>query len=237
MSFGVPGLGGLAEYPYLLASGLLLVIFAVLFWIGREHRTLMIFAGLGSAVFSFSSIAFVPEYWNPIRLTGHIVGLEDLVFSFANGGTVWFLATRPVHRQLDLSFCPARFLKRFLAWTLAGVIITAPGGIMGMDPMDNCLIAMVLMGTVLLAINRRNWGMAAMGGLGFLLVYGAVLVLVNTFIPQFAAQWTHERLWGITLFRLPLEEFAWALGFGAVFSLILAHCADAQVLADRCCPA
>ncbi len=223
----------LENYPYLTCSLVLLLVFCVVFLIERKHRTLLLFGALGSTAFSLSSPVFVPEYWNPVRVACFLVGPEDLIFSFANGGMIWFLATWPFRNRLDTSLTGIVFAKNFLLCTLLGTAFTVPGWLAGFGPMSNCLVAMAIMGCVLLFLKPQFWGVAFAGALSFTCIYAATIVFVTVSFPEFSSQWTHENLWGPTLFSLPIEEYAWALGFGAVFPLILAVSANARLL-PRC---
>ncbi|MEX1311433.1 MAG: lycopene cyclase domain-containing protein [Candidatus Sulfomarinibacteraceae bacterium] len=219
----------LADYPYLVLSLVLFAIFMVVFARTRRHRSLLIFSGLGSAAFSFSSFVFVPEYWDPVRVWSLVVGPEDLVFSFANGGIVWYLATwrRRVLPADDRSV--AAFVARFLGWSLLGVASSIPPHLAGFAPMTCCFFSMAVVGTALL-ISRPDLRMlAATGALGFSTLYTAIGVMTMITFPSFTTQWTHENLCGLAVLGLPLEETAWAFGFGAIFPLIVASSAKIRV--------
>ena len=60
------------------------------------------------------------------------------------------------------------------------------------------------------------------GGVLFLIIYFVLLFILNTFIfPDIIAKaWNFEHLFGITIFKIPLEEILWALTFGSLWAPI-----------------
>jgi hypothetical protein len=229
--WGISGAGAaiLSTYPYLVFSLSLFAIFLLLFKRARHQRPLLVFGGLGSAAFSFSSFVFVPEYWDPVRVCSLVVGPEDLVFSFANGGIVWSIASwrRRVLPGFDRS--GAIFAKRFFGWTLLGLASSAPPHFAGFSTMTCCFFAMTVVGCVVLISRQDLLKFAIAGALGFSSLYTVLGVAIMIAFPDFSIQWTHENLSGVDILGLPIEETFWAFGFGAVFPLIVASSANIRL--------
>ncbi|RLE35075.1 MAG: hypothetical protein DRJ61_03975, partial [Acidobacteria bacterium] len=177
----------LENFPYLTCSLVLFLVFCVVFLIEKKHRMLLLFGALGSTAFSLSSPVFVPEYWNPVRVACFLVGPEDLIFSFANGGMIWFLATWPFRKRLDTSFAGIVFAKNFLLCTLVGIAIMIPGVLADFGPMSNCLVGMVIMGCALLFLKPQFWGVAVTGALSFTCLYAATILFVSGSFPDFSS--------------------------------------------------
>jgi hypothetical protein len=228
---GISGAGStiLTSYPYLVFSLSLFAIFLLLFTQARHQRPLLVFSGLGSAAFSFSSYVFVPEYWDPVRVWSLVVGPEDLVFSFANGGIVWSIASwrRLVLPGFERS--GAIFAKRFFGWTLLGLASSAPPHFAGFSSMTCCFCAMAVVGCVALISRPDLLKFAIAGAVGFSCLYTVLGVAIMIALPDFSTQWTHENLSGVDLLSLPIEETLWAFGFGAVFPLIVASSANVRL--------
>lgn len=229
---GVVADGGatiLAGYPYLVFSLILFAIFVLLFVRARRHRTLLVLGGVGSAAFSFSSFVFVPEYWDPVRVWSLVVGPEDLVFSFANGGIVWSLATRRcrVHPSFDRSW--RSFAARFVGWTVLGLASSALPHFAGFSAMTCCFYSMTVVGGVLLLSRPDLLKLSLAGAVSFSSLYTVIGVTMMIAFPDFSAQWTHENLCGAVILSLPVEETLWAFGFGAVYPLIVASSAKVRL--------
>ena len=77
-----------SAYPYLLSSMALFCVAGGLLALSPRCRNRALLSGLMSMPTSLMSFVFVPEYWQPTRLFGSELGVEDLLFSFATG-VVW----------------------------------------------------------------------------------------------------------------------------------------------------
>jgi len=217
------------NYPYLTWSMMLAVTFWIVFLLDVTQRRMMLYGGLSSALFAIASIVYVPDYWQPIRIASFGVGPEDVIFSFANGGMIWTLSIWPLRRRLSYRLCTRRFSRRFGLCTLLGAIVATIAHHMGINVMSSLICAMVVVGFLLLAHQAKLWPICLAGSLGFLLIYATLIAITVSLYPGFPSQWTHSNLWGPTMWSLPLEEYVWAAGFGAVFPLILAYCSNASI--------
>lgn len=208
-------------YPYLFLSLGLLALFFFLYWLRPASRRAMLLSALLSAPYAFASLAFVPRYWEPVRVIEWITGLEDLAFSFANGGLVWFTSglflspERPV--RLSLSG-----LGRYLRVTLAGIGLSFVWCLLDSGVMNALLLTTI--GLVLFFLLRRpaRWRTALCGGLGFTILYLLVFKAALVFCPRFIDQWNPAALSGLVVFRVPLEELLWAMAFGSFWPLFMA---------------
>jgi hypothetical protein len=213
----------LSEYPYLCCSLLLFAIFMLFFSLGKPFRKVMLLGGLASAMYSLSAVFFVPEYWQPVLVLKFPVGLEDMLFSFANGGIVMFISLSVVRGRMSLNFTAGNLLIKYLLCSNLGALLCWFTYRAGIPVMTSCLVAMPVVGLTLLVKNRRHWPLSVMGALGFTLLYMVVTALLSLRFPDFHRQWTMENLLGVLFLGFPVEEYFWAFGFGAVFPLIVAY--------------
>lgn len=217
-------------YPYFCLSIALMALFSVIFMANRKFRPLLVLSGAGSAFFSLSSIIFVPEYWQPVRILNLSIGVEDLLFSFANGGIVWFFSILPIRNRMSVHFKPAGVVSTFLILSSLGAILWSfLFWILG-SVMPSLLLSMAVTGGVLIYKNNRYWSLSLSGACGFTLLYMTLLAGAGTCSPMFHNQWTYENLWGVLFLGFPVEEYFWAFGFGAVFPLIMASSFGLRVL-------
>jgi len=210
------------RYPYLFSSILLITVFSVIFILAKRFRKVMVIGGIASALYSLSAVFFVPDYWRPVLVIRSAVGLEDLLFSFANGGIVCFLALWPVRKRMQLRYTWRGLHKQYWTWTLFGMILCYLLHKAGVQVMTGCLIAIFVLGLILLVRRVQFWPLCLAGACGFTCLYTGVLGIVHLWFPSFHTQWTLENLWGYRFLSFPLEEYAWAFGFGAVFPMIMA---------------
>ncbi len=213
-----------STYPYLLFSLALLAIALGMLALLPRCRARAICSGLMSAPSSLLSFAFVPEYWQPKRLTDTELGAEDLLFSFATGVIVWVLAEHVAGRRVSFDpprwrgagryvVCIALFLAVFLLGWWAG----------RMRPMDATLLAAAAVAGRLLLPCRGLWRWALAAGLAFALFYGLALKVALLAVPELSEAWTPGRLWGWSILGMPGEEIVWAAAFGALSPLAVAY--------------
>ena len=198
----------------------------------REHRQLMLRSALFSVPTALYAIAFVPEYWRPETVAGSVTSPEDVLFSFANGGIVWLLAFGLSGQRVTARRVPHQWLFRYLGCTTLFVATSLPLWLAGLKVMSAGLIgSLVVLGFVGWRC-RALWRAAIGGGLGFMVLYAALLGGVLAVWPHLLLQWNIPNLWGLYLLNIPLEEIVWALAYGAVWPLLMAYVFDARPIAQ-----
>jgi hypothetical protein len=220
----------LERFPYLgMSLALFGLLLAGLLACPRERRRALLSAAL-QAPFGLLSVFFVPDYWTPVRVfsLGDGAGVEDLLFSFSSGGLAWLLATSLSSSRIEAAIEPRKVLTRFAAFAVPGVTAGALLWRGGLGPMDAALAVAVVSAAVLAFRQRGLLRLSAAGGVGFGILYSAVLKGAYTLWPRFADQWAAASR-ELTVLGLPLEEVVWATGGGAVWPLFVAHLVDARV--------
>lgn len=216
----------IATYTYLVWSLGLLGMFAVAYMLKPAHRRVALCSAALSAPYSFLAVVFVPAYWEPAQIFRVLVGPEDLVFSFANGGMIWILAGAyyavPEH-PWGRTFCvrcariTASFLAAWLLLWLAGLPLMWAALAVGVGLW--CFL--ISRDLAALPVSLKC---AAVFAAGYTLWLAAILY-AN---PGFAESWTPDGLVGVTVLGAPLEEALWAVEFGAVWPLLVAYFLDIE---------
>ena len=219
----------LSAYPYLFISLLLLALFLLLFIAAGDQRRPMLWSALLSAPYGFLSIIFVPDYWNPVRIGEWGAGIEDIIFSFANGGIVWFLVTWPLRNRLSLDIQIKRMLRRYLVWTAGGTPLGLFLLFMGADPMHGVLLVLSVMIVVFLWLRSELWPLFLFGAVSFGAMYTVTCIIAFSLNPDFLMQWNIQALSGYYFFGVPLEEIAWSIAFGAVWPLLVAYAFETRI--------
>lgn len=200
-------------------------------WLAPGPRQVTLAAGLLSIPGSFLTVLFVPEYWQPIRLFGWLLGIEDVLFSFATGILVWALASWHLPPQTFLLMPGFRAVgRRFLnVWLLGGGLFSMLSLTVEMALMPRVLLVMLITCLVAGWQQRTLLPVFLKTACVFSLCYIVLLGMSGWVFPEFARQWTWRNLSGITLFSFPVEEFAWAWSFGFSWSMIMAYLLDVDV--------
>ena len=66
--------------------------------------------------------------------------------------------------------------------------------------------------------------------ISFIIFYFIFIKVGLMVFPEFLQQWTAKNLWGPDVWGIPLDEIAWAAGFGAVWPLIIAYLFNARLV-------
>ena len=215
-------------YPYLLLCFLEVLLFIACILFSAEHRRPMLLSALLFTPSALSAIILVPCYWKPKLFWDLIVGVEDVIFCYVNGGIVWFGSVYFIKDRLLL---PGKFrplMKHYIKYTLYGTMIYATLFLMGLGFLWSTLGGLYILGFILLCMRKRLWPLALWGTGTFLVLYSLILRLIFSTWPHFIHQWNLPSLSGF-IFGLPVEELVWAMGFGFTWPLLMAHVFDVQV--------
>lgn len=218
-----------SRYPYLCASLVLLSFFIIAFFTQRKQRQPMLLSALFSAPYAFLSIFFVPTYWNPVRVIHFGTGIEDILFSFSNGGMVWLLATWPLRDRLMLDIQIKQIFKRYLILTSSGVTLWLVLIFFGCNPMHGALFGIVAITVLILGLRIQLWPLGLVGALSFSLLYFIFCSILFALNPNFLLQWNFQSLSGNFILDVPIEEIAWSIGFGASWPLLIGYSFNARL--------
>jgi len=215
-------------HSYLLTSLFLTALCLAGVWlVPRYRKPTLLCAVLGIPGAAYS-LVFVPTYWNPVRILALPIGIEDVLFSFANGGLVWLLVavwTPGVRVSIDTATVAKRWLAVTAAFTLLLVVMARAG----VPVMHAGLVgAAVILGTMLW-LRPAYRPLAVRGAMAFTMLYGAVLFGSLQIWPGALSQWDTRVLSGIVFLGAPVEEMVWALAYGAVYPVVMAFFLDATI--------
>jgi hypothetical protein len=216
------------SYPYFLACIIFLLLFCFLFLLFPGQRRAMWLSAALSTPFSLATLFLVPHYWMPRRLGDLLVGVEDFIFSFATGGIAWVLAVFFVEGRIHLPREIKPSWVRYLACIVTGGLFIVVCRFLGLGFMMSTLLAIYCVGLFLFISQRRLWFLALGGGLSFLLLYVAIFLGFLYYYPHFLRQWNPGAILGL-IGGVPLQELAWALGFGITWPLYMAFVFNVQV--------
>lgn len=218
--------------PYLFLSLILLCACLAGIYLLAQYRRAILIAAILSIPAAASEILFIPEYWSPLRLTDFVIGVEDIIFSFSTGGIAWIIVCLIFGNKISYSINSTRIFFRYSALVMLGLtMLFITHNYVKWGVMNEALLGIGFVGFILLIKTRfRLINVAAVGSSLLAVYYFINLLITFTIFPEFASCWNANNLWAIFVFRIPLEEIAWAFALGAVWPLAMAYVFDMKLL-------
>jgi hypothetical protein len=216
------------RYAYLacsLAYAILVVVLARC-TVSRVHFRLTILSGLASVPAFVFLIFLEGHYWNPVRVGGLALGIEDAVISFAVAAMTWYGVALVGGRRLSAPISVRASVRRYVLAAIGCDITFLAAVWSGIDPMTALLLTCALAAAVLWARRQRNWPLGASGMALFPLTWFAVVKASFWLLPDFVFQWNLAGIWGTPVLGVPSGEIAWSVVFGAFWPLFIAHVYD-----------
>ncbi|MER2511126.1 MAG: lycopene cyclase domain-containing protein [Nitrosomonas ureae] len=219
------------QYVWLTWSVLFLVPWGIVFALFPYFRSKMWKASIFTAPFGLTEPLFVPEYWNPPTLfdlaqrTGF--DIESIIFCFGIGGigvVLYDLLTR--QRSVDFAQ-PKRSSSRHKYHRLilfSPFVVFAALSFFPWNPIYPGIIAMLSGGISTIWCRPDLLKKTFLGGAIFVVYYFILLLGLELLSPGYVTRyWNLKNLTGISLWRFPVEEFLFAIGFGMYWSSVYEH--------------
>jgi hypothetical protein len=221
---------------YFCGAAALTAIFAAAWFAFPRRRPGALLSASALAPFGFLGYVFVPVYWQPDHLVQFVrgVGVEDFLICFSEGGLAWIFAgygmrhaakDEPIrdasNRTLTEWSSLPRSVSRFVLICGAGGVLSILGSLLGLEVMTAIVMGFTLVGVVAGALRCDLLPGALVAGPGFAGLHVGVGAILLAIWPAAADFWSVPILAGVRTFGLPVEEFAWALTFGACWPLFV----------------
>jgi hypothetical protein len=231
------------QYIWLIWSSAFLVPWALLYVSFPAHRRVQLVASVSTAPFGLTEPLFVPEYWSPPSLfdLAHRTGfdVESLIFCFALGGigvVLYNALTGKGFARVSIEYRRLA-LHRYHGLAVASPFIAFPVlWLLPWNPIYAAVTALAV-GAVANVLCRSDLkGKTWIGGLLFLAAYSIFIGGLALSMPDYIDEvWNMERLSGIVVLRIPLEEYLFAFSFGMYWAGVYEHVtwqrpADAPIL-------
>lgn len=195
-------------HPYFFAN--LPILFIILVIIIRyrhqDYHRVSLLSGLVCLPGSVLGLLHNGTYWNPVRLGGMNLGIEDFMFTFIIGVLTWLCAAFPYRKKITFSFNFNTWIFRFSVIILLFFMISGILWTINMKSLENSLISLFLAFFLLPFIFQKNMKLAISGLLSFIPVY-LTIVKVQYFIwPGYIHQWNSTGFLGGEFAGLPSGE-------------------------------
>lgn len=183
----------------------------------------MLLAGFLSIPFCLLELAFVPEYWDPRRVSGFPLALSDILFSFSTGGLAWVLAEGFRSRPFRLVFEPARFARRYGVSSAVGAGFVIGLWRLGVPIMPAALTGIGVGVIVLAVVFRQATSRMWRGAVGFGLFYALAVKIILRLQPFFLSRWKEGGALCFQVWGVPFGEILWGVAFGAIWPAFIAY--------------
>jgi len=227
------------KYAWFIWSLAFLFIWLVLFILKKDFRKEMFLVSLSTMPLGLTEPLFVPEYWNPPTLfdlaqkTGF--DIESLIFCFAIGGVSSILYNLVFGRKFA-SLCRVEQDSPRHRWhwliLLSPVILFVP--LVAFTSLNHiyCGIIAMFFGAIAILICRPDLKIKIwVGGLLFLVLYSIFFFSLMLVLPNYVQHvWNLEKLSGILILDVPIEEFLFAFTFGMLWSSLYEHVAWKKII-------
>jgi hypothetical protein len=202
------------RYAYLSGALLYLLLWGLVFLSRADLRREMVWMGALSVFYAVPHelLIWTRDWWHPQTITGTTVGVEDLLYAFGNGGVlaavfalVFRLQARPAGATLSMPYLAMPYAINAL---LPLVLVFALGLHSFVASALGALLAVALILRARPDLLGAAVGSAVLGTLVSFPFYWLMRVLLPGYI---ASTWYLERLSGIDLLGIPVEDVVWYL--------------------------
>ena len=217
-------------HPYLFTNVCSLIIcLLTACLLGRPGR-LIILGGLLSTPSFYLIALFENEYWNPVRIWGWVVGIEDVLCSFDVGAMALIPCACMFGRRLLWNEGRRTVLLRYFFLGALNSVLFLVLVFMGLGGMTSLVLTYLLMMAILQIVRWRLWPLSVAGLLGFTFIYYVIVRVYFWYWPDFINQWNFGSIWGRPVAGLPLGEIAWAGAFGFFWPLFVGYVLEARLI-------
>ena len=209
----------ISHYPYLFSQFIWLMFYIAGFIIFRKYYREILFAGLFALPQALLAIPLFSKTWLPERVMGGIIGPEDFIFVFLAGGmSLMTVLWRPEIRvRIDPNV--AGVIRRTALTATFALIAVAALYFIGIRGYNNPFIVMLCWSIMVIVQSKAGYKMFFTGAIIFALVYFIGVVIILCIWPDLPSVFQMDQLWGITILKVPAEEFVWAFLYGGTWCL------------------
>jgi len=206
----------ISRYPYLFSSIFLLIILILAgkIFLNPRRIRLVFLEGLASMPCFLFLLFFEGEYWNPARVGGGMVGIEDALISFAVGGWAWLVLLLSKRQKIIFDDPSREIHERFGLLAVISVALFLLFVLVGFQKMTSLILSNAIVGLFLFFRHGELRRLAIQGIWKFALFYFVSVKLIYFIWPDFVHQWNLSTFWGTTVLGIHLGECSWALVYG-----------------------
>lgn len=213
-------MGLVGPHSFYLIVSLAYVAFAVALAVVRpRERASMLWSGVLLVPFAFLSGPLVADrYWSPGRVTGGVIGIEDILWCLGIGAIAWGAAAWGARLLPRLAPLAWRFARRCGLIGLLGAAVFL-GLWAGGAPFQTAFVVPNVVVMAVFLILRPGWRRLILRAtLIVALFYGVTTAAFALILGgEFALMWSREGILGPLLAGIPIEEYLWGATFAGAW--------------------
>jgi hypothetical protein len=207
------------KYAYLTGTLMFMIPWVLFYLLRKDLRKEMLFMSVAVAIGSIVTSYFwwTKDWWRPMTITSTVVGIEDLILGFSNGG-IAAVAYEEIYKKrcyrrekgsaqyeaLSVILTLA-FSTSFIFWGLKLTSFTASS------------IAMILSGVFLIYIRKDLLIDALVSGFIMVLISTPVYLILIFISPNLIENtYLFKYLSGLRILGIPIEELIFYFLFGFI---------------------
>lgn len=208
------------KFAYLIGCLLFLLIWLALFYFRRDLRRQMLVMGILTAIAGpvLEILFYTRDWWRPLTVTGTLIGIEDILLGFTNGGIAAVLYEEVFGQYLRRERESRSKPHLFLIVSLVGVVVMVTSfSFFYLHSFLSNMIAFAAQLLIILFLRRDLFRNVVLSGvLMTVCVVPVYVILIKIFPGWIDNFWYHENLSGIMFLGIPVEDLVWYFGVGAV---------------------
>ncbi len=201
------------QYSYLIGCLALLFIWLILFLWRKDTRKEMLIMSALIALLAFpANYVFSHDWWNPLTITGTLLGIEDFIIGFAGGGIASVVYEDVFKKKIKIRKKSKRVrkLELLLPFVLSLFLFFGSFFILNISSFLSSVIALGIP-TLLIWVKRKDLILDS-------IFTGILLILVSFlfyWVPEIMAPgwvssaWNWSNLSGVIILKQPLEDMVW----------------------------
>jgi hypothetical protein len=206
------------NYPYLSGSLYLLAIWFVIFFLNKKDKKEQILMGLpGLIIGPLVEKMHLNDWWHPSFIFNTPIKIEDLIFGFSVAGIISVGYETILRKEQWVYRRKKTSIKYLILLCIVFILILFGPYLLGLSSFWTSVFS-TLMGALLILRKRQDLlpSMLASGLLMVIIAVPAYLVGLMVNPNWIQDEWYLDKLSGIYIYKIPIEELIWffMVGFG-----------------------
>jgi hypothetical protein len=204
------------QFAYLTGCAILGGLFWLPIFVLRPQlrKELLLMSAFSAPLGIVTTYFYLADYWHPIFAFQHFFALEDFIFAFFIGGFAGTIYEAVFGKKLGRPYTP---YKRYWAMGVFpfGVLWLYVGALLGFISIYSSIVLLMLLGCILIYLRpdlrASAFFSAIMTAIALFITYQVWFLFYPTLIAEW---WVVHNLYGVFIFKVPIEEMLWAGAWG-----------------------
>lgn len=206
------------QYAYFTGAIISLIIWLILYLQRHDLRKKMIVMSMLVAILGLFSEYFwwTHDWWHPQTITGTVIGVEDLLLGFTNGGIAAVLYEYLFRKKTDQYKSSDRNVEVILIIACSFLVFIVTFYILKFNSFIATSITQVVTGGILVALRKDLLPNALSTGCFLTIISVPIYLLLEYLFPGFIENtYSWSDLSGIRFIKIPIEDliFYFLTGF------------------------